>query len=115
MISKLLSFLVGAGIIIGLGWIIGATLYNGFHIRSNIPLLVASVIWFFGGLYVLQKFNQPFNVIKGIYKKVSDVIGEKNKRKTEDDMLRLKHLLDSEILTKEEYEIKIKTLKDKYL
>lgn len=117
MLNKLFALAVRGGITFGVGFGVGITLNEGFNSGSTITGLVAGVIWISGGIYSLLKFNQPFNVnaLEEVDEKIHNIIDEQSKKKIEDEMLRVKQLLDSGILTKDEYDQKIKVLKNKYL
>lgn len=117
MINKIFTLLIRVGITFGLGYAIGASVDGIPSSSRNAPILVASVIWIFGGIYSLLKFNDSYNILAltNTENKIAEVIDEKNKKKIEDNMLRIKSLYDNGILTQDEYDQKIKTLKDNYL
>ena len=117
MLNKLFALAVRGGITFGIGFTIAFTLNVSFNSGEAIAWLVAGSIWLTGGIYSFSKFNTPFNVnsLKEVDDKIHSIIDDKNMKKTEDVMLRVKKLLDSGILTQEEYEQKMKVLKNKYL
>jgi len=115
MIIKLLSLLIRGGVVFGFGYLIGFTLHEGFNLKQNIPIVGASIIWISGGLYSLLKFNVPFSVLIQLKNSISVIIDDKNKNKIEESMIRTKKLFDNGILTQDEYDKKIKELKEKYL
>ncbi len=117
MLNKLFALAVRGGITFGIGVGLGLALNEGFNIERPIPMLAGTTVWLLGGIYSLLKFNQPFNVnaLEEADDKIHNIIDDQSKKKIEDDMLRVKELLDSRILTKDEYEQKMKILKEKYL
>ncbi len=58
--------------------------------------------------------SYDFSVLKIVVGKFVDFAGKKNKVKIEDEMLRVKDLLDKGILTEAEYNNKMKSLKREY-
>jgi hypothetical protein len=117
MLSKIISLSIRGGVIFGIGFLVGATLHNGLDFRGDIPIITASIIWIAGGIYSLANFNNPYNLssLKYVENKFSESIDNRNRQKIEEEMLRVKKLLDSEILTEDEYNQKMKSLKEKYL
>lgn len=116
MLNKVISLLVRGGVVFGIGWLVGATLHEGLDVRGYIPIVTASIIWIAGGFYSLANFNNSYNFsfLKNIENKASEASVNKNKKKVEEEMLRVKKLLDSKILTEDEYNQKMKSLKEKY-
>ena len=117
MLNRIISLLIRGGVTFGIGFLVGATLHDGLDVRDGIPIITASIIWISGGLYSLANFNNSYNfsALKNAEKKVSEAIENKNKQKIEEEMLRVKKLLDNNILTEDEYNQKMKSLKEKYL
>lgn len=116
MLNKIISLLIRGGVTFGIGWLVGFTLYEGLDVRGDIPIVIASIIWITGGIYSLANFNNSYNfsALKNVENKVSEAIDNKNKQKIEEEMLRVKKLLDNKILTEDEYNQKMKSLKEKY-
>ena len=116
MLNKLFALAVRGVVTFGIGVGLGFTLYKGFDSGKHIAEFSMLGIWLLGGIYSLVKFNQPFNInaLEKADDKIHNIIDVQSKKKIEDDMLRVKKLLDSGILTQEEYEHKIKGLKNKY-
>lgn len=117
MLNKLFALLVRGGITFGIAVGVAFTLDIGFNSDRKTVDIVAYGIMLFGAIYAFSKFNQPFgiSVLEDVDEKIHNALDEKSKHKIEDDMLRLKNLLDSNILTQDEYEQKINILKKKYL
>jgi hypothetical protein len=118
MLNKLLTFVIRAGVIFGVGMIVGGLILNDiFGMTGDLSLIVASIIWVIGGIYSLLKFNTAYSFIflKNAEQKITEIIDHKNKQKIENEMLRIKQLLDNDILTENEYNCKMKILKGKYL
>lgn len=117
MLSKIISLLIRGGVTFGIGLLVGIALHDGLDrdVIGEIPEITASIIWIVGGIYSLANFNNFFSVLKNVENKVSEAIDNKNKQKIEEKMLRVKKLLDSNILTEDEYNQKMKSLKEKYL
>lgn len=117
MLNKLFALSVRGGITFGLAIGLVLTLKESFNAAILIQNLAGTAVLILGGIYSLLKFNQPFNInaLEEVDSKIRNIIDDQSKRKVEDDMLRVKKLLDSGILTQEEYEQKIKVLKNKYL
>ena len=115
MLNKLFALAVRGGVTFGIGLGLGLILNIGFD--KDIVELSMIGVWILGGIYSLIKFNQPFNInaLEEADDKIHNIIDDQSKKKIEEDMLRIKKLLDSGILTQEEYEHKIKVLKNKYL
>lgn len=116
MLEKLFSLLIRCGITFGIGWAVGAAIGETLH-NESFALMVAFAIWLFGGIYSFLKFNAPYNIfaLKNTENQIIEVLDKRNKRKIEDDMLKIKQLLDNGILTQDEYDKKIQELKNKYL
>ena len=90
---------------------------SGLEVRGDIPIVTAIIIWIAGGIYSLANLNNSYNfsALKNVKNKVSESIDYKNKQKIEEEMLRVKKLFNNNILTEDEYNQKIKSLKEKYL
>jgi len=116
MLDKLFSLLIRCGITFVVGLAVGATL-GELKFGDDFSLMVAIAIWLFGGIRSLFKFNAPYNIVvlKNTENQIIEVLDRKNKRKIEDDMLKIKQLFDNGILTQDEYDKKIQELKNKYL
>ncbi|MBL0686870.1 MAG: hypothetical protein JJV94_03480 [Sulfurospirillum sp.] len=114
MLNKLFALAVRAGITFGIGF---APLFQGFELDDDIRIILVFGIWILGGIYSFLKFNQPFNInaLEKADKKIHSAIDDQSKKKIEGAMLRIKKLLDSGILTQEEYSQKMEVLKNKYL
>lgn len=117
MINKIISLLVRGGVTFGIGLLVAAILHDGFDTGVETRILTASIIWIAGGIYSLANFNNSykFSALQNIENKVSRSIDNNNRKKIEEEMLRVKKLLDNNILTKDEYNQKMKSLKEKYL
>ncbi len=109
--------IIRGGITLGIGYLIGAGSDAVLAVGNAESLVIASIVWIIGGIYSLSNFNNPYNLtkVKSTDNKISRIIDGKNKQKIEEEMLRVKKLLDNDILTKDEYDHKIKVLKSKYL
>lgn len=117
MLNNIISLIIRGGITFGIGFLIGAGSDVVLAVGDTPSLVIASIVWIIGGIYSLSNFNDPYNFIKitSTENKISEIIDSKNKQKIEEEMLRVKKLLDNDILTKDEYDHKIKVLKSKYL
>lgn len=116
MFNKVLTLLFRSTLVGFLGFAVGASLAE-FDVNRPFPLVFASIVWILGGLYTLKKFEAPFK-LSGITKVeniVSEYIKSNKQRKIAEEMLRVKQLRDSNILTEEEYVRKMNHLKEKYL
>ena len=116
MLDKIISLSIRVGVACGVGFIVGITVHN--VVGNDISVFLASIIWFVGGIYSLYNFNNPYNfvfvAVKNAENKVAEILDNKNKQKIEEEMLRVKNLRDNDILTEDEYNRKMKSLKDKY-
>jgi len=114
MLSKILSFLMRCISIACIGWLAGAGSYGILGVGSNSSELIASIVWIVGGITSIVKFNIPYDFLKDFESAVFNRIGNVKKQEIENEMLRVKGLLDSKILTQDEYNEKMKSLKEKY-
>ena len=116
MLSNIISLIIRGGLTFGIGLLIGLTMSKSFGLH-DVSMIMASIVWIAGGIYSLSNFNNPYNItaIENIKNKISEIIDGKNKQKIEEEMLRVKKLLDSGILTEDEFNDRIKLLKSKFL
>lgn len=117
MLNKIISLAIRLGatfaaVILAIIIVEGTT-----DVSRDIQITVYIAIWALGVIYSLYNFNNPyiFAALKQTENRISEAIESKDKKKIEEEMLRVKQLKDTGILTDEEYDIKIKSLKDKYL
>ena len=117
MLNKIITLLIRGGITFGIGVLAIVILYDGLGVTGDIRFVPADIIWIAGGIYSLLNFNNSykFSALEKVDNKASELIDNKNKLKIEQEMLRVKKLLDNNILTEEEYSHKMKSLKQKYL
>jgi hypothetical protein len=92
-------------------------LHDGLDDGGYIPIITASIIWIVGDIYSLAYFNNSYNfsALKNADHRILEVIVKRKKQKIEEEMLQIKRLLDNGILTEDEYNQKMKPLKEKYL
>lgn len=123
MLNKIVSFFIRGGLSILIGLLIGASITTiDYQTRSDLeltgstPFLIACFIWFVGGCYTISKIKKPyhFSWVTKVEKEFFESREDKKKKKLEDNMFRVKQLFDSQIITQEEYEERIKSLKEKY-
>lgn len=107
MINKIFTLIIRGGVTGILGLAVGAPLHS---------IEIASAIWIIGGIYTLVRFNDSYNIaaLRSAEDKMVEIVDNKNKQKLEEEMLRIKNLRDKDILTEDEYNRKMNSLKDKY-
>lgn len=117
MLNKIISLAIRLGATFAAVILAIIIMEGAMDVSSDITITVYIAIWALGVIYSLYNFNNPyiFAALKQTENRISEAIESKDKKKIEEEMLRVKQLKDTGILTDEEYDIKIKSLKDKYL
>jgi len=121
MLNKLITLIIRAVavyfIAFGIALSIGEVFLKEIPNHNDYFVALLFFLWGIGGIYSLLKFNQPYHFISVeiVGDKILDTIDDKQKYKIEEDMLRLKKLYDEDILTDNEYKIKLQVLKERYL
>jgi len=128
MLAKLISLLIRGAIFVFTFGLLALILYKVFDAGKTAAEISMIGGWILGGLWALLKFNSPFRFVEsaGFVQSANEAahsagdnlvtsLSEKRKRKTADEMLELKRLLDEEILSQVEYDSKMSGLKKKYL
>ncbi len=118
MLIKAFSLLLRSIVIFGLGVTIGGVTFE-IGGNDNIAVGVAILVFTSGAVWAISSFNEPLKVLSVTASKIS---GYKNKQarksdmqRLENEMFRLKELKDADIVTEEEYNLKIASLKKHYL
>lgn len=122
MLGKIISLVI-RGAIVGVGCVIvSLILYEINGTRGNVLEIGVFSVGLIGSLWALAKFNSPFKFVQPIAHiarsaggSLATAVNEKAKRKTADEMFELKKLMDEGILSQEEYDRKMSSLKRKYL
>jgi uncharacterized membrane protein YuzA (DUF378 family) len=117
MLNNIISLTIRGGLTFVIGLLTANIVDSVLGMHNDVPTIIAIIVFIIGGIYSLSNFNNPYNItaVKNTDNKISEIIDGKNKQKIEEDMLRVKKLLDSGILTEDEFNHKIKLLKSKYL
>ena len=129
MLLNALSLLLRSIVVFGVGLTIGGVTFE-IGGNDNIAVGVAILVFTSGAVWAISSFYEPLKVLSVTASKISKVLsvtaskisGYKNKRvrksnmqRLEHEMLRLKELKDADIVTEEEYNLKIASLKKHYL
>lgn len=114
MAIKTLSFIIRFIAAACIGWLAGYGSQEILRVGTSRSDEIAIIVWVIGVIISIIKFNISFDFLKKFEKTVFNGIDNLKKHEIEKEMIRVKELLDKQILTQNEYNEKIKLLKEKY-
>ena len=119
MLSKVLSFILRFAFILLISFFVAMIIPMHGEYAASGRLALASVIWFFGLLWCSMDFHKPLKALRegGVGRKDEKYNVEKyakEKRRIEDEILRVLKLKDAGVLTDEDADGRITALKVRY-
>ncbi|PHS58958.1 MAG: hypothetical protein COB03_03370 [Alteromonas sp.] len=118
MYLKLLSLLLRGIVVFITGLLIGS-LADEAGVDVNVVFGLVILSWTIGSLWPITKFHECLGVLAMLRSRLSALKNQSNRnsemRRLEDEMFRLKELRNSEIITEEEFNLKLTGIKKHYL
>jgi len=119
--SKILSFILRLGITYVSMVLIFAFIKTVLNLSESVGGVFMSVVGIIGFVYSVNKFNTPLSFLSQISflsqvdNSITKEVKNHKSKKIEDEMLRVRELYDKKILSEEEYQSKVDTLKKEYI
>lgn len=103
------------GIVITIIGVFGFNMSSSYSSQDSFELLMYAGIWYVGITVAIAMAVITLRLYKKSKPYVEDALTERDKTKAYEELLRLKKLLDENIISKEEFELKARELKLKML
>lgn len=112
---KKIGIHVCIGIAITIIGVFGVNTSLSYSAQDSFELIMYAGLWYVGIAMAIGMVSMTLRLYKKSKPYVEDALTERDKTKAYEELLRLKKLLDENIISKEEFELKARALKLKML